>query len=148
MITLKHPHTCKKESKMPAIYGHPDTEKYEACDLTIDQWKDVIKKAEGSSQSDLFLYILRSFANQQVVTNGSINAFKGVIVETADDRRNASTAIGNITTWVRSVTGNPKASFYDWNTIQGEWTIGYFQVCSLRMAFGGSRSPSGSHGRD
>ena len=131
---------------MTNVNEHPDQEKYEACYLTVDQWKEVISKAEGATESDLHMYILRSMANQQVVTNGSINAFRHKIIENIQDRQSGSTAIGTITKWVRSVTGNPKASFFEWNTIRGEWTIGYYQSCSLRMAFSASRAPSGSPG--
>ena len=37
---------------------------------------------------------------------GAVNAFKGNLVTSDEDRRNASTVIGNITTWVRQVTGS------------------------------------------
>ena len=127
-------------------FEHRDQEKYESVSLTVDQWKQVIERAESSDGRDLHMFILRSWANQQVVTNGSINAFRGTVVEDVTDRRNGSTAIGVITRFVRSVTGNPKASCYEWNTINGEWTIGTFQTMSLRMALGHSRAPKGSGG--
>ena len=117
---------------------HPTQEQYESCDLTAEQWSEVISKAEETPESDFYLYILRSLANQQVVTNASICAYKKTVVEEIQDRRTGSTSMGTITRWVRSVTGNPKAAFYEWNTIKGEWTIGYFQCASLRKAFGAS----------
>ena len=125
---------------------HSGQENYESATLTINEWKQVIEKAESSGGSDLHMYILRSWANQQVVTNGSIAAFRGNVIEDLGDRRNGFTAIGVITRFVRSVTGNPKASCYDWDTIEGEWTIGTFQTMSLRMAMGHSRAPKGSEG--
>ena len=131
---------------MTNVYEHPDQKKYEAYDLTVNQWKEVISKAESAAESDLHMYILMSMANEQAITNGSIAAFRHKIIENIQDRRSGSSAIGTITKWVRSVTGNPKASFFEWNTIRGEWTIGYYQSCSLRMAFGASRAPSGSLG--
>lgn len=126
---------------------HSGQENYEDFELTTDQWAQVIEKAKAAPQSDLHLYILRSLANQQVVTSASINAFKGRVVETAEDRKIASTAIGNISRWVRDevgkeggneVTNSDTATFYQWNDIRGEWTIGHFQCKSLRQALGGN----------
>jgi len=127
-------------------FEHSGQENYEAVELTSEQWKQVIERAENSDGRDLHMYILRSWANQQVVTNGSIAAFRGNVIQDVGDRRNGSTAIGVITRFVRSVTGNPKASCYDWNTIKGEGTIGTFQTMYLRMAMGHSRAPKGSEG--
>ena len=125
---------------------HQDQDKYENADLTVDQWKQVIEKARNAEKSDLHLYILRSWANQQVVTNGSICAFREHVIEEISDRKIGSTAIGTITRFVRDVTGNPKATCYEWNTIRGEWSIGTYQTFSLRMALGAKRAPSGSEG--
>ena len=126
---------------------HAGQENYEDFELTADQWARVIEKAEAAPQSDLHLYILRSLANQQFVTSASINAFKGRVVESAEDRKIGSTAIGNISRWVRDelrkqggneVTNPDTATFYQWNDIRGEWTIGHFQRKSLRQALGGA----------
>lgn len=125
---------------------HRDEEKYERVKLSVEQWKQVIDKASNSGKSDLHMYILRSWANQQSVSNASICAFRGVVVEDIRDRSSGSTAIGTISRFVRDVTGNPKATCYQWNTIKGEWTIGTYQTFSLRMALGAKRSPSGSEG--
>jgi len=125
---------------------HSNEEKYEGVQLTVNQWEQVIEKASNTEKSDLHMYILRSWANQQVVTNGSICAFRGKIVEVVTDRSTGSSAIGTISRFVRDVTGNPKATCYEWNTIKGEWTLGTFQTFSLRMALGAKRSPSGSVG--
>tara|TARA_B110000503_G_C6878184_1_gene301547 strand:- start:112 stop:510 length:399 start_codon:yes stop_codon:yes gene_type:complete len=125
---------------------HPDEEKYEAVELTVGQWEQVIEKAKNAEKSDLHMYILRSWANQQVVTNGSICAFRGKVIEVITDRKTGSTAIGTISKFVRDITGNPKATCYEWNTIKGEWTLGTFQTFSLRMALGAKRAPSGSEG--
>ena len=92
------------------------------------------------------MYILRSWANQQVVSNASICAFREIVVEDVTDRRAGSTAIGTITNFVRDVTGNPKATCYEWNTIKGEWSLGTYQTFSLRMALGAKRAPSGGEG--
>ena len=35
---------------------------------------------------------------------------------------------------VRGVTGEEKASFFDWHPISGEWSIGSYQMRSLRTA--------------
>ena len=125
---------------------HQDQDKYEGVELTVSQWEQVIEKAKRSEKSDLHLYILRSWANQQVVSNGSICAYRGKVVEDVSDRSSGSTAIGTISRFVRDVTGNPKATCYEWNTIKGEWTVGTFQTFSLRLALGAKRAPSGSEG--
>ena len=125
---------------------YQDQDKYEGVELTVSQWEQVIDKAKSSEKSDLHLYILRSWANQQVVSNGSICAFRGKVVEDVSDRSSGSTAIGTISRFVRDVTGNPKATCYEWNTIKGEWTVGTFQTFSLRLALGAKRAPSGSEG--
>ena len=92
------------------------------------------------------MYILHSWTNQQVVTNASIAAFRGEVIEEITDRRIGSTAIGTISRFVRDVTGNPKATCYGWKTIRGEWTLGTFHTFSLRMALGAKRAPSGIAG--
>lgn len=115
-------------------------------ELTIDQWKLVIETARTYDKSDLHMYLLTSWANQQVVTAASICAFTGQVVKEAKDRQTASSAISSISKLVRSATGNPKATCYLWNSIRGEWTIGVYQTISLRKAFGTTRLPSGSNG--
>ena len=125
---------------------HPDEEKYEHVDLTINQWEEVIKKAMNTEKADLHMFILRSWANQQSVSNASICAFREVVIEDVTDRSSGSTAIGTISRFVRDITANPKATCYEWNTIKGEWTLGTYQTFSLRMALGASRKPSGGEG--
>ena len=124
-----------------AEFEHRGQEHYEHATLTVDQWKQVLEKAEKVEGRDLHLYILRSWANQQVVTTGSINAFSGKVIVDATGRQTAAAAIGKISLFVHSVTGNPKATCYEWNEIRGEWTIGGFQRMSLRMAMGYSGAP-------
>jgi hypothetical protein len=125
---------------------HPDQDLYENAELTISQWEQVIEKAKNAEKSDLHMYILRSWANQQSVSNASICAFREIIIEDITDRSSGSRAIGNITRFVRDVTGNPKATCYEWNTIKGEWTLGAFQTFSLRKALGASRIAKGGAG--
>ena len=125
---------------------HPDEDKYEDVSLTINQWEEVIKKASNTEKSGLHMFILRSWANQQSVSNASICAFREVVIEDVSDRSSGSTAIGTISRFVRDVTGNSKATCYEWNTIKGEWTLGTYQTFSLRMALGASRKPSGGEG--
>ena len=122
-------------------FEHRGQENYESVSLTADQWKQVIEKAENSEGRDLHMYVLRSWANQQVVTNGSINAFRGNVIDDSTSRQTSANAIGHISRFVHSVTGNPKATCYDWNEIKGEWTIGSYQRMSLRMAMGHSGMP-------
>ena len=125
---------------------HQDKDLYENAELTISQWEQVIEKAKNAGKSDLHMYILRSWANQQSVSNASICAFREIITEDITDRSSGSTAIGSITRFVRDVTGNPKATCYEWNTIKGEWTLGAFQTFSLRKALGASRIAKGGAG--
>ena len=125
---------------------HPDEDKYEDVDLTINQWEQVIEKASSAEKSDLHMFILRSWANQQSVSNASICAFRKIVIEDVSDRSSGSTAIGTISRFVRDVTGIPNATCYEWNTIKGEWTLGTYQTFSLRMALGASRKPSGGEG--
>jgi hypothetical protein len=120
---------------------HSGQGKYESATLTIDEWKQVIEKAESSNGSDLHMYILRSWANQQVVTNASINAFREKVIDDAESRKTGANAIGHISRFVHSVTDNPKATCYSWNEIRGEWTIGGSQTTSLRIAMGHSGMP-------
>ncbi len=125
---------------------HPDEDKFEGVELTIEEWKQVIEKASSTEKSDLHMFILRSWANEQSVSNASICAFREKVIEDVTDRSTGSTAIGTISRFVRDVTGNPKATCYEWNTIKGEWTLGTYQTFSLRMALGASRKPSGGEG--
>ena len=125
---------------------HPDQDLYENAELTISQWEQVIEKAKNAGKSDLHMYILRSWANQQSVSNASICAFREIVIEDITDRSSGSTAIGSISRFVRDVTGNPKATCYEWNTIKGEWTLGTFQTFSLRKALGASRIAKGGAG--
>ena len=114
--------------------------------MTVGQWKQVIEKAQSAEKSKLHMYILRSWANQQVISNASICAFREIVIENVTDRSSGSIAIGTISKFVRDITGNPRATCYEWNTIKGEWTIGTYQTFSLRMALGAKRAPSGSEG--
>ena len=125
---------------------HPDQHLYVDAELTISQWEQVIEKAKNADKSDMHMYILRSWANQQSVSNASICAFKEIIVEDNTDRKTGSNAISQISKFVRDVTGIPKATCYEWNSTKGEWTLGAFQTYSLRKAFGASRIPKGGSG--
>ena len=125
---------------------HPDEDKYEGVELTINHWEQVIEKASSTEKSDLHMFILRPWANQQSVSNASICAFREIVIEDVTDRSSGSTAIGTISRFVRDVTGNPKATCYEWDTIKDEWTLGTYQTFSLRMALGASIKPSGGEG--
>jgi len=37
---------------------------------------------------------------------------------------------------VRTVTGEDKASFFEWHPVSGEWSIGSYQMRALRKALG------------
>ena len=100
-------------------------------ELTKEQWVEVLGKA---SKNDAAMLILRCWANSQSVSSGAVNAFKGNVVTSDEDRRNASTVIGDITTWVRQVTGSSDGVCYTWNKIEGTWNTGYFQTANLRKS--------------
>ena len=91
------------------------------------------------------MFILRSWANAQVSTNASYLPFEGLVAEKLTDRRTASLRIGNITKWVKAVTGidDPTPSVYQWNQIKGEWAVGWDQCGNLPQALGVSKMPNG-----
>ncbi len=105
----------------------------EYVDITKDQWAAVIVKA---SSSEVATFILKSWANTQTVSWGSINAFNGSVVESENERKLASARIGNITTWVRQAASRGSGVCYIWNKDAGTWNIGYYQAYALREAFG------------
>ena len=80
-----------------------ETGKENYVELTVDQWREVIEKASAAAKSDLHLYILRSVANQQSVSYGSIAAFRGELAPENIDRRQGSLAIGSISQWVKDL---------------------------------------------
>ena len=103
-------------------------------ELSKDQWSQVLEKASKAENSDLHLFLLRSLANQQTVSAGSLAAYKGEVMNDLLDRRLGSSSIGTISTWVRQVTGDQRDTFYQWNEAQGNWMIGSSQAKSLRAA--------------
>ena len=103
-------------------------------ELSKDQWSQVLEKASKAENSDLHLFLLRSLANQQTVSAGSLAAYKGEVTNDLLDRRLGSSSIGTISTWVRQVTGDQRDTFYQWNEAQGNWMIGSSQAKSLRAA--------------
>lgn len=102
-------------------------------ELSQDEWAEVLEKA---SDNDVAMFILRCWANNQSVSSGTINAHKKIVVSADQDRRNASTMIGNITTWVKQVTGSEDGVCYTWNKVDGTWNTGYNQTKNLRKAMG------------
>lgn len=111
-------------------------DKYESRTLHSSEWEQVIAKAKVVPEADLHLFILTCLANCQTISIGTICAFKGIKLEKGSDRSVGSTAIGTITKWVREVTDEKKASFFDWHPVNGEWTIGSYQMRALRKAMG------------
>ena len=103
-------------------------------ELSKDQWTEVIEKARNAENSGLHLFLLRSLANEQTVSAGSLAAYKGEVMNDLLDRRLGSSSIGTISTWVRQVTGDQRDTFYQWNEAQGNWMIGWSQAQSLRAA--------------
>ena len=107
---------------------------YTYIELSKDRWTQVLEKATKADSSDLHLFLLRSLANQQTVSAGSLAAYKGEIMSDLLDRRLGSSCIGTISTWVRQVTGGQRDTFYQWNEAQGNWMIGSTQAKALRAA--------------
>jgi len=105
-------------------------------ELTQEQWAEVLDKASKNSAA---MFILRCWANSQSVSSGAVNAFKEKVVTSPQDRRNATIAIGNITTWVKQVTGNADGVCYFFNKIEGTWNTGSYQTENLRKAMGVSK---------
>ena len=113
-----------------------------------ENWKQVASWAE--SQNDhVYIFILRSLANQGVVTAHSINAFKGQVINNREFVKNANRDIGTITGQVKLALGisyneksEGRADWYSWNTIRKEWTISGYQLESLREAFDVTANPS------
>jgi hypothetical protein len=118
---------------------------YQSVTLTTKQWQEVLGHAEAAASAEKYMFILRCWANAQVLTNASYVAFEGSVAEDLTDRKNASLRIGNITKWVKAVTGISETmpSVYQWNQIKGEWTIGWDQCGNLRQALGYSKMPEG-----
>ena len=117
-------------------YEFANQEKYEARTLHSTEWEKVIEKAKAAPESELHMFILTCLANCQIISIGTICAFKGVFLEKGADRSVGSTAIGTISTWVRNITGEDKASFFEWHPVSGEWSIGSYQMRALRKALG------------
>lgn len=103
-------------------------------ELPKHQLSQVLKKASNAENSDLHFFLLRSLANQQTVSAGSLAAYKGEVMNDLLDRRLGSSSIGTISTWVRQVTGDERDTFYQWNEAQGNWMIGSSQAKNLRAA--------------
>ena len=112
-----------------------ETGKENYVELTADQWREVISKASAAPKSDMHLFILRSVANQQSVSYGSIAAFRGELAPESIDRRLGSLAIGSISQWVKDLLADTNACWFIWNNSTGEWCIGYDQREALRKAF-------------
>jgi len=115
-------------------YEFKSQHKYEARVLHSTEWRQVIEKAQAATEAPLHMFILSCLANSQTISIGTICAFKGVKLETGAQRSVGSTSMGYISKWVRAVTQEEKASFFEWHPITGEWSIGSYQMRSLRTA--------------
>ena len=58
--------------------------------LTTEQWRRVLAFISESENSEKYMFILRCWANGQVVTNASYLAFEGLVAEDLTDRKTAS----------------------------------------------------------
>ena len=53
--------------------------------LSVAKWLKVIRYVNASSDADKYMFVLRLWANAQVVKNTSYQAFDGLIGESASD---------------------------------------------------------------
>ena len=111
-------------------------EKYEAVTLSSSQWVELIARAKAASQAEQHMFILRCLANEQKISNGVILAFRGTVIEDSTSRGTAALAVDVISDWAQKITGNNKAAIFEWNPLVGEWSIGSYQLQSLRKALG------------
>jgi len=141
VLTLKIKHILVRQTNLECSV----MSEYKSILLSVEQWKQVLVHVEGTANSNKYMFILRCWANAQVVTNSSYVAFEGIVAEDLTDRTITGLRIGNITKWVKNVTGitDPTPSVYQWNQIKGEWTIGWDQCGNLRQALGFSKMPKG-----
>ena len=105
--------------------------------LTREQWSQVLDKA---SSNESIMFILRSWANTQSVSAGSVPAFDCVVRHDLEARKQVAPRIGTITKWGRVITSTDNASCYIWNEHFGVWSIGWDNVRALREAFAAHNS--------
>ena len=116
--------------------------------LSVAKWLKVIRYVNASSDADKYMFVLRLWANAQVVKNTSYQAFDGLIGENASDLTAVTLRIEQITEWVEVAMGSSSAlldvrqlAVCQLDESAGTWTVSSEQCVNLRQAIGFSNRP-------
>ena len=119
--------------------------------LSVAKWLKVIRYVNASSDADKYMFVLRLWANAQVVKNTSYQAFDGLIGENASDLTAVTLRIEQITEWVEVAMGSSSAlldvrqlAVCQLDESAGTWTVSSEQCVNLRQAIGFSNRPADS----
>ena len=119
--------------------------------LSVAKWLKVIRYVNASSDADKYMFVLRLWANAQVVKNTSYQAFDGLIGESASDLTAVTLRIEQITEWVEVAMGSSSAlldvrqlAICQLDESAGTWTVSSEQCVNLRQAIGFSNRPADS----
>ena len=119
--------------------------------LSVAKWLKVIRYVSASSDADKYMFVLRLWANAQVVKNTSYQAFDGLIGENASDLTAVTLRIEQITEWVEVAMGSSSAlldvrqlAVCQLDESAGTWTVSSEQCVNLRQAIGFSNRPADS----
>jgi hypothetical protein len=116
--------------------------------LSVAKWLKVIRYVNASSDADKYMFVLRLWANAQVVKNTSYQAFDGLVGENASDLTAVTLRIEKITEWVEVAMGSSSAlldvrqlAVCQLDESAGTWTVSSEQCVNLRQAIGFSNRP-------
>lgn len=116
--------------------------------LSVAKWLKVIRYVNASSDADKYMFVLRMWANAQVVKNTSYQAFDGLVGENASDLTAVTLRIEQITEWVEVAMGSSSAlldvrqlAVCQLDESAGTWTVSSEQCVNLRQAIGFSNRP-------
>jgi len=116
--------------------------------LSVAEWLQVIRYVNASSDADKYMFILRLWANAQVVKNTSYQAFDGLLGESARDLTAVTLRIEKIIQWVEAAIENSGAlmdvrqlAICQLDESAGTWTVSSKQCVNLRQAIGFSNRP-------
>ena len=116
--------------------------------LSVAKWLKVIRYVNASSDADKYMFVLRLWANAQVVKNTSYQAFDGLVGENASDLTAVTLRIEQITEWVEVAMGSSSAlldvrqlAVCQLDESAGTWTVSSEQCVNLRQAIGFSYRP-------
>jgi hypothetical protein len=119
--------------------------------LSVAKWLKVIRYVNASSDADKYMFVLRLWANAQVVKNTSYQAFDGLIGESASDLTAVTLRIEQITEWVEVAMGSSSVlldvrelAICQLDESAGTWTVSSEQCVNLRQAIGFSNRPANS----